>query len=77
MYGDRTEEGRGGGVMVLVKSGVKVTKVEYGPGKAEIMIVKVRRRGEDSIKVMTVYIPPRTSKLKKTEIFIKIGGLIN
>lgn len=32
------EEGRVEGVMVLVKCGLKVTKVEYGEDKAEIVL---------------------------------------
>lgn len=44
--------------MILVDCEVKVMKVEYGWGRAEIEIVSGKVKG-DNIKVMTVCDPPR------------------
>lgn len=56
---ERREEG--GGVMALVKCGVKATKGGYGWGGAEIVCVKVRREDEEGIKVMTSCMFPQES----------------
>lgn len=58
---EKGQRGReeGGGVMVVAKSRVKITKVAYGQEK---VCVKVRRNDEEYIKERTVYVSQRTNK---------------
>lgn len=48
--------------MTLVNFRVKVEKAEYDHGRSEMLSVNVRTSGQDSIKVMEVYIPSRVNK---------------
>lgn len=48
--------------MLVVQAGVKVMKVEYRQGIAEIVSETLRRTNTNNIKVMTVHTLPRTNK---------------
>lgn len=52
-------EGRGGCVLTIARSGVRIMGVEYCQGKAEI----VTMQDSENIKEMKVYVPPGTNKL--------------
>ncbi len=57
MCGEKTELKE----KVMVKAGVKVEKVNYGQGRGEMVSVNVRSV-KDTIKVMAVYVAPRSNK---------------
>ena len=57
---DRKSKG-GGGVMILTSKDILVEKVEYGGGMAEILGVEIKIKGEETRKIIVVYIPPKTS----------------
>ncbi len=47
--------------MIVIKADVKVEKVEYGQGRAEMVNVNVMPV-KHTIKVMSVHVPLRTNK---------------
>ena len=50
---------KGGGVMIMIKSKIKVTKVEYGKGKAEVISAQIMANNGETQKIVVVYIPPK------------------
>ena len=51
---------KGGGVMILIRSNIKVTKVEYGKGKAEVLSVQIKEMNGETHKIVVAYVPPKT-----------------
>merc|ERR1711980_60312 len=51
---------KGGGVMILMRSNIKVTKVEYGKGKAEVLSVQIKEMNGETHKIVVAYVPPKT-----------------
>ena len=58
---------KGGGVIILTKVGVKVTKTEYGSGKAEVMSLHIRSGKGEKLILVIAYIPPKTSSWTKEQ----------
>ena len=50
----------GGGVLILIKSNIKVCKVEYGKGKAEVISVLIKDGNRQTQKIVAAYVPPKT-----------------
>ena len=50
----------GGGVLILSKSNIKVCKVEYGKGKAEVISVLIKDDNQQAQKIVAAYVPPKT-----------------
>lgn len=58
---------RGGGVMVMIKSHIKVDKVETGKAKAEILKMRVKMGVSKMLNVVVVYVPPKSNTWNREE----------
>ena len=56
-----------GGVMLMIKSKIKVKNVEYGKGKAELMSAQINTRCGESQKIVVSYVPPKAKTWTKEE----------
>ena len=80
---DRKGKG-GGGILVLVKEGVKVEDVQYGVGMAEVVSVTTKTSEGRKRRIIVVYVPPKTGAWRKEEhkemreeVIKCLEGLIN
>ena len=58
---------KGGGVIILTKVGVEVTKTEFGSGKAEVMSLHIRSGNREKLIIVVTYISPKTSSWTKKQ----------
>ena len=58
---------KGGGVMLMIKSKIKVINVEYGKGKAELISAQINTRYGESQKIIVAYVPLKTKTWTKEE----------
>ena len=49
-----------GGVMLMIKSKIKVKNVEYWKGKAELINAQINKRCGESQKIVVAYVAPKT-----------------
>ena len=55
----RKEDKKGDGVMLMIKSKIKVKNVEYGKGKAEVISVQIKTRYGESQNIVVAYVPQK------------------
>ena len=67
IYGGKIEDKRGGGVMLMIKSRIKVINVEYGKGKAELISAQIKTRYGENQKIILAYVPPKTKYWTKED----------
>ena len=51
---------KGGGVMLMIKSKIKVKNVEQGKGKAKLISAQINTRYGESQKIVVAYVSPKT-----------------
>ena len=63
---DRKDK-KGGGVMPMIKSKIKVINVEYGKGKTELISANINTRCGESQKIVVAYVAPKINTWTKEE----------
>ena len=63
---DRKDK-KGGGVMLMIKSKIKVINVEYGKGKRALISAQMNTRCAESQTIIVAYVAPKTKTWTKEE----------
>ena len=61
---DRKDK-KGGGMLLMIKSKIKVKNVEYGKGKVEFISAQINTRCGESQKIVVAYVPTKQKRTKK------------